>query len=81
MESEPSKEYESMRRRAYRDVQELWFFARSKLDLLKKESKAVASKVGPGTGDRYSCFFYSKVEEILTEMETREQVGRWWTGE
>ena len=48
-ESEPSKEYESMRRRAYRDVQELWFFARSKLDLLKKESKAVASKVGPYT--------------------------------
>jgi len=58
MGSEPSREYETVRRRAYRDVQELWFFARSKLDLLKKEGKAVATKV----------------EEILTEMETREQV-------
>ena len=48
MDSEPSREYETTRRRAYRDVQEWWFFARSKLDLLKKEGKAVASKVRLG---------------------------------
>lgn len=56
--SEPSKEYENTRRRAYRDVQEWWFYARSKLDMLKKEGKEVAKKV----------------EEIVDEMETREQV-------
>ena len=34
-----------MRRRTYRDVQEWWFYAKSKLDLLKKEGKGVESKV------------------------------------
>ena len=57
-QSEPSREYESYRRRAYRDVQELWFFARSKLESLKKEKG----------GDE------SKINEIVGELETREQV-------
>lgn len=56
--SEPSREYEMMRRRAYRDVQEWWFYAKAKLDLLKKEGKGMESKV----------------EEMMSEMETREQV-------
>ena len=38
-----------MRRRAYRDVQEWWFYAKAKLDLLKKEGKGVESKVGGRT--------------------------------
>ena len=55
MGSEPSREYETVRRRAYRDVQELWFFARSKLDLLKKEGKAVATKVRLGWAGDWNC--------------------------
>lgn len=57
-QSEPSREYESYRRRAYRDVQELWFFARSNLESLKKEKGSVESKIN----------------EIVGELETREQV-------
>merc|ERR1719282_959545 len=45
-------------RRAYRDVQELWFFARSNLESLKKEKGSVESKIN----------------EIVGELETREQV-------
>jgi len=53
----PSKEYENYRRRAYRDTQELWFFARSKLDGLIKDTSKLEQKV----------------PAILSELETREQ--------
>ena len=56
-EQEPSKDYESYRRRAYRDVQELWFFARAKLEAIKKTDGLEA-----------------KMNEIIVELETREQV-------
>ena len=59
LNSEPSKEYENYRRRAFRDIQELWFFARAKLESIKKESG--------GTLD-------NKITEVLNELETREQV-------
>ena len=59
LNTEPSKEYENYRRRAYRDIQELWFFARAKLESIKKEAG--------GTLD-------SKITEVLDELETREQV-------
>ena len=58
IEDEPSREYETYRRRAYRDVQELWFFVRSKLDALGKGD----SNLG------------SKVTDIVKDLETREQV-------
>ena len=58
IEDEPSREYETYRRRAYRDVQELWFFVRSKLEALGKEG----SNLG------------SKVTDIVKDLETREQV-------
>jgi len=53
----PSKEYENYRRRAFRDTQELWFFARSKLDSLVKDKSKLEQKV----------------PEILSELEAREQ--------
>ena len=53
----PSKEYENYRRRAFRDTQEMWFFARSKLDGLIKDKSKVEQKV----------------PEILSELEAREQ--------
>lgn len=59
VEDEPSREYETYRRRAYRDVQELWFFVRSKLESL-----------GKGGGNNLG----SKVTEIVKDLETREQV-------
>jgi hypothetical protein len=36
-ESEPSKQYETSRRRIRRDVDELWFFIRSKLEFARNE--------------------------------------------
>jgi len=56
--SGPSSEYEHYRRRAYRDTQELWFFARSKLDGLMKDKSKVEQQI----------------PDILSELETREQV-------
>jgi len=56
--NEPTREYESYRRRAYRDVQEMWFYIRSKLEALKKDKSQLESKV----------------KEVLSELETREQV-------
>jgi len=53
----PSKEYENYRRRAFRDTQELWFFARSKLEGLSKDKLKLEQKI----------------PEILSEIETREQ--------
>jgi len=53
----PSKEYENYRRRAFRDTQELWFFARSKLEGLSKDKIKLEQKI----------------PEILSEIETREQ--------
>jgi len=53
----PSKEYENYRRRAFRDTQELWFFARSKLEGLSKDKVKLEQKI----------------PEILSEIETREQ--------
>ena len=53
----PSKEYENYRRRAFRDTQELWFFARSKLEGLPKDKLKLEQKI----------------PEILSEIETREQ--------
>ena len=63
-----------MRRRAYRDVQEWWFYAKSRLDLLKKEGNGLESKVwvGQSTGVLFHIPF--QVDDIITEMETREQV-------
>ena len=55
---EPSREYESYRRRVYRDVQEMWFYVRSKLESLKKDGNHLDSKV----------------KEVLKELENREQV-------
>ena len=56
---EPSREYETFRRRAYRDVQEMWFFTRAKLNALKKEASGSVS---------------DKISEVVSEMELREQV-------
>ena len=56
--NEPTREYESYRRRAYRDVQEMWFYVRSKLESLKKDKSQLETKV----------------KEVLSELETREQV-------
>ena len=56
--NEPTREYESYRRRAYRDVQEMWFYMRSKLAALKKDKSQLETKV----------------KEVLSELETREQV-------
>ena len=58
IEDEPSREYETYRRRAYRDVQELWFYIRSKLESLGKGSTNLGSKV----------------TDIVKDLETREQV-------
>ena len=55
---EPSREYESYRRRVYRDVQEMWFYVRSKLESLKKDGNHLETKV----------------KEVLNELENREQV-------
>jgi len=57
IDSGPSKEYENYRRKAYRDTQELWFFARSKLDNLIKDTSKLDQKI----------------PEIISELETREQ--------
>ena len=54
----PSNEYENYRRRAFRDTQELWFFARSRLEGLAKDKSKLEQKI----------------PEILSELETREQV-------
>jgi len=54
----PSSEYENYRRRAFRDTQELWFFARSRLEGLSKDKMKLEQKI----------------PEILSELETREQV-------
>jgi len=43
----PSKEYEEARRRSYRDLKELWYFLKSKLESLVTE-KAALSSVVPG---------------------------------
>ena len=56
--NEPTREYESYRRRAYRDVQEMWFYIRSKLEALKKDKSQLETKV----------------KEVLSDLETREQV-------
>jgi len=56
--SGPSKEYENFRRLAYRDTQELWYFARSKIDGLLKDKSRLDQKV----------------PELISELETREQV-------
>lgn len=58
LSSEPTREYETYRRRAYRDVQELWFYARAKLESLKKEGGGIEAKV----------------KDALGELESREQV-------
>jgi len=57
-ESGPSKEYEQIRRRTFRDTQEMWFFTRSKLENLLKEKANLDQKI----------------PDILSEIETREQV-------
>jgi len=54
----PSNAYENYRRRAFRDTQELWFFARSRLEGLAKDKIKLEQKI----------------PEILSELETREQV-------
>jgi len=54
----PSNAYEKYRRRAFRDTQELWFFARSRLEGLAKDKIKLEQKI----------------PEILSELETREQV-------
>ena len=55
-------------------MQEWWFYAKSRLDLLKKEGNGVESKVwvGQSTGVLFHIPF--QVDDIITEMETREQV-------
>ena len=58
MRIEPTREYESYRRRVYRDVQEMWFYIRSKLEALKKDKSQLETKV----------------KEVLSDLETREQV-------
>lgn len=58
LDSGPSKEYENFRRLAYRDTQELWYFARSKIDDLLKDKSRLDQKV----------------PELVSELETREQV-------
>ena len=51
LSSEPTREYETYRRRAYRDVQELWFYARAKLESLKKEGGGIEAKVKDALGE------------------------------
>ena len=36
---QPTSEYENYRRRAYRDIQEMWFYVRFKLKSLQKENR------------------------------------------
>ena len=58
MRIEPTREYESYRRRVYRDVQEMWFYIRSQLEALSADTSQLETKV----------------KEVLSELETREQV-------
>ena len=58
MRIEPTREYESYRRRVYRDVQEMWFYVRSRLESLSADNSQLETKV----------------KEVLSELETREQV-------
>lgn len=55
----PSLGYESARRSAYRDVKELWYFARAKLEGLAKTGGSGVEKA---------------VGDTLAELETRQQV-------
>ena len=58
MRIEPTREYESYRRRVYRDVQEMWFYVRSRLESLSADNSQLETKV----------------KEVLSDLETREQV-------
>ena len=58
MRIEPTREYESYRRRVYRDVQEMWLYVRSRLESLSADNSQLETKV----------------KEVLSELETREQV-------
>ena len=55
---QPTSEYENYRRRAYRDIQEMWFYVRFKLKSLQKDNRQLETKV----------------KEVLSDLETRVQV-------
>jgi len=54
----PSNTYETARRQAARDTREMWNFARARLEEIKKDT---------------SGSVYTKVDDVIGEMETRQQ--------